>query len=269
MAHQKLHSTDPDTKADPLEPKLTRNHKEVEAESVAFTVCQHCGIDTSDYNFAYVAGWSHGKETPELKASLDKIRKTASEMITEIDGHLSALQKEYVWSHLTANDVKNIECIESAYTPHLFMAEHTFSCEIVGEPLTLKLVVSQHDDGEGFTIHTEGKDIWNIMPESELRKLETILESTAELSYWTSLVEKAETMAAVKEVSFDFMEAEDLGLSQEQCQKFWAAVEQKEAALSPSSVLADLHTQKQKSEGTKASKIACKKTKKAKKEETR
>ena len=61
---------------------------------MAFTVCQHYGIDTGDYSFAYVAGWSHGKETPELKASLDKIRKTASEMITEIDEHLAALQKE-------------------------------------------------------------------------------------------------------------------------------------------------------------------------------
>ena len=62
---------------------------------MAFTVCQHYGIDTGDYSFAYVAGWSHGKETPELKASLDKIRKTASEMITEIDEHLAVLQKEY------------------------------------------------------------------------------------------------------------------------------------------------------------------------------
>ena len=95
MTHQKLHSVDPTIKVDPLEPKLTRNHKEVEAESVAFTVCQHYGIDTGDYSFAYVAGWSHGKETPELKASLDKIRKTASEMITEIDEHLAVLQKEY------------------------------------------------------------------------------------------------------------------------------------------------------------------------------
>ncbi len=65
-----------------------------EAESVAFTVCQHYGIDTGDYSFAYVADWSHGKETPELKASLEKIRRTASEMITTIDDHLEALKFE-------------------------------------------------------------------------------------------------------------------------------------------------------------------------------
>lgn len=89
MTHQKLHSFDPNVKE-----KIARNHKEVEAESVAFTVCQHYGIDTSDYSFAYVAVWSHGKDTPELKASLDKIHKAASEMIKAIDDRLAAIQKE-------------------------------------------------------------------------------------------------------------------------------------------------------------------------------
>lgn len=93
MTHQRLHSIDPMAK-DPNEPKLTRNSKEVEAEAVAFTVCQHYGIETSDYSFAYIAGWSKGKETPELKASLDKIRKTASEMITTIDSHMQEIRRE-------------------------------------------------------------------------------------------------------------------------------------------------------------------------------
>ena len=79
MAHQMLHS-----EKDAVKDK-TRNSKEVEAESVAYTVCQHYGIDTSDYSFSYVAGWSSGKETTELKASLDVIRKAANDMITKID----------------------------------------------------------------------------------------------------------------------------------------------------------------------------------------
>ena len=273
MTHQKLHSIDPSAKSDPSEPRLTRNHKEVEAESVAFTVCQHYGIDTGDYSFAYVAGWSHGKATPELKASLDKIRKTVSEMITEIDEHLAALQKEYAWAHLTADDVKNIECTGSEYMPYSRIAEHTFSCEIVGEPMTLKLTVSQHDDGEDFTIHSEGKDVWDAMTESELRKLEPVLTSTAELRYWTSQVEKAETAEAVKEVTFEFMETENLDLSREQCQKFWEVVEQKEAALSQTSALADLQAKKEESKKEESSKpktrIARKKTQKRKKEEAR
>lgn len=93
MAHQRLHAVDPlDEKSEII--KRTRSSKEVEAESVAYTVCQHYGIETSDYSFAYVAGWSHGKETPELKASLNTIRKTANEMITEIDGHIAEINKE-------------------------------------------------------------------------------------------------------------------------------------------------------------------------------
>ena len=93
MAHQKLHAISPDQKVSEM-PQQTRNSKEVEAESVAYTVCQHFGIDSSDYSFAYIAGWSHGKETPELKASLQTIRKAASEMITDIETHMRELEKE-------------------------------------------------------------------------------------------------------------------------------------------------------------------------------
>lgn len=93
MAHQRLHAIDPlDETAEIV--NQTRSSKEVEAESVAYTVCQHYGIETSDYSFAYIAGWSHGKETPELKASLNTIRKTANEIIKEIDGHIAEINKE-------------------------------------------------------------------------------------------------------------------------------------------------------------------------------
>lgn len=73
-------------------PVKDRNTKEVEAESVAFTVCQHFGIDTSDYSFGYIAGWSSGRNMKELKSSLDTIRKTASELITGIEGAMQELQ---------------------------------------------------------------------------------------------------------------------------------------------------------------------------------
>ncbi|MBD5469897.1 MAG: hypothetical protein HDR19_01905 [Lachnospiraceae bacterium] len=90
MSHHYLHSRDtPNFSED-----KTRNSKEVEAESVAYTVCQHYGIDTSDYSFAYIATWSKDKEMPELKASLDIIRKTSSDFIKKIDGHMQELYKE-------------------------------------------------------------------------------------------------------------------------------------------------------------------------------
>ena len=93
MAHQKLHSIqDGPAVLTPVQRIISRNAKEVEAESVAFTVCQHYGIDTSDYSFAYIASWSEGKDTLELKQSMDIIRKAAAEMISEIDKHM--LQRE-------------------------------------------------------------------------------------------------------------------------------------------------------------------------------
>lgn len=79
IAHGKLHS--PDFLEDNPKP---RREKEVEAESVAYVVCQHFGIDTSDYSFGYVAGWSRGRELNELKASLDIIHTTAGEIIDAI-----------------------------------------------------------------------------------------------------------------------------------------------------------------------------------------
>ena len=159
MTHEHLHSQDP-KEMPPEEPRLTRNAKEVEAEAVAYTVSQHYGIETSDYSFAYIAGGSASRDTPELKASLDRIRAAADELITTIDGHFAELQKEQAWEQPTAEDVKNIVCTDSQYYPASLLAEHTLTCEILGEPVDLQYEVSQHDDGESFTIHSEGKGIW-------------------------------------------------------------------------------------------------------------
>lgn len=90
IAHAKLHAVDPDEKTAP-EDKKDRHTKEVEAESVAYTVCQRYGIETSDYSFGYIAGWSSDKETKELKSSLETIRSTAAEMIESIDTKLKEL----------------------------------------------------------------------------------------------------------------------------------------------------------------------------------
>ena len=68
--------------------------KEVQAESVAYTVCQHYEIDTSDYSFGYVAGWSSDKDMKELKSSLDPIQKTAKDMIKGLDKHLNDMHIE-------------------------------------------------------------------------------------------------------------------------------------------------------------------------------
>lgn len=93
VAHAKLHDRERNQDIDEVLNK-DRNTKEVEAESVAYTVCQHFGIDTSDYSFGYIAGWSSDRDMKELKSSLDTIRKIASELITGIEDRLAELQKD-------------------------------------------------------------------------------------------------------------------------------------------------------------------------------
>lgn len=94
IAHAKLHAIDKDAPATEQADRPDRRTREVQAESVAYAVCQHYGLDTSDYSFGYVAGWSSGRELSELKASLETIRKAANELITDIDDHLTQLQQE-------------------------------------------------------------------------------------------------------------------------------------------------------------------------------
>ena len=94
IAHSKLHAIDPEAPAIELADRPDSRTREVQAESVAYAVCQHYGLDTSDYSFSYVAGWSSGKDLKELKASLETIQATAHELITAIDGHLAQLQQQ-------------------------------------------------------------------------------------------------------------------------------------------------------------------------------
>ena len=93
IAHAKLHDIDLNAPKDEQQPHIDRRTREVEAESVAYTVCQHYGLDTSDYSFGYVAGWSSGRELAELKSSLETIRSAAAEIINSIDGHIAEIQK--------------------------------------------------------------------------------------------------------------------------------------------------------------------------------
>ena len=125
MAHQKLHAINPESEK-PADEGKSRNSKEVEAESVAYTVCRRFGLDTSDYSFAYIAGWSRDKDTPELKASLKTIREVASEMIDSIEKQLSDLQKE----RESEKDVSapSMNAAESPTEPEAFISYYVAEC---------------------------------------------------------------------------------------------------------------------------------------------
>ena len=100
IAHSKLHDyekqqTEASAGKDGAEiVKKDRHTEEVEAESISYAVCQYYGIETGDNSFGYIASWSEGKELKELRASLETINRTASELITAIDYHYREICKE-------------------------------------------------------------------------------------------------------------------------------------------------------------------------------
>lgn len=115
ITHEILHDRDTGKEKDHMPDMHTR---EVEAESVAYTVCQHFGIDSSDYSFGYIAGWSSGKNLEELKASMNTIRKTASDIISSIEHHLNiAKENSLDISNNKENPLKHI--METTTEPSL------------------------------------------------------------------------------------------------------------------------------------------------------
>lgn len=111
-AHAILHDRDVMEENGITKDRMT---KEVESESVAYVVCNHFGLDTSDYSFNYVAGWSSDKEMPELRSSMDTIRLTSSQLIADITEKLLELQK----TRELENDIKTEELAEeSSFLSH-------------------------------------------------------------------------------------------------------------------------------------------------------
>lgn len=98
IAHSKLHNT-------PEASFMDSKHKEIEAEATAYVVCNYLGIDSSDYSFGYVAGWSRDKESDYLKSVLDKIKDVSNEIIDLTEDKYKELNKEQ--SHSIADMIKN------------------------------------------------------------------------------------------------------------------------------------------------------------------
>lgn len=85
LVHEIAHAVLHDRSKVSIEEQKDRHQKEIEAESVAYVVCQGLGLDTSDYSFGYIASWSSDKELKDLKASLDVIHTTSAEMLSKIE----------------------------------------------------------------------------------------------------------------------------------------------------------------------------------------
>lgn len=127
LAHSILHNTDTNAEGAGKD----RQTKEVEAESVAYTVCSHFGIDTSDYSFGYIAGWSSGREADELKQSLETIRETSSELINSIEHLMPQLKKDVkpdknVTESVTQEDKKAEHSDDMTVKEAIESREHTY-----------------------------------------------------------------------------------------------------------------------------------------------
>ena len=112
IAHAKLHNygiANNQSEQSEETPKKDQRTKEVEAESIAYAVCQYYGIETAENSFGYIAGWSKDKELTELRASLETINQTASELITDIDRHFMQLCEERGMENALKNAEMSLE----------------------------------------------------------------------------------------------------------------------------------------------------------------
>lgn len=189
VAHSMLHDREVNRDSMLAEPAKDRNTKEVESESIAYTVLQHFGIDTSDYSFGYIAGWSSGKDMKELKSSLDTIRKTASELIKGIEGQLQELQhnREVEQGQDITLLVRNTDLSE--YDLLNVRGMDT-------EMLLNSLLAMKGDDRQNVAAYLEGKGAWVTLLADE--QTEEVREYHLDYSYNTDTHEITDIQYAMK-----------------------------------------------------------------------
>lgn len=179
LSHAKLHDTDTGIEKDNLPDRGT---KEVEAESIAYTVCSHYGLDTSDYSFGYIAGWSSDKEMEELKKSMNTIRSTAADIINGIDKELIIADREERIDKLA----KDIDELSKEYDPYEYMNDVKDSDKHVDElkneirlgnvDCLQKLLQPFKDDQESVEQSLQAKDISERLKEySKVKSEEPVL----------------------------------------------------------------------------------------------
>lgn len=154
LVHSRLHN---EQNPGQLNRKRTdRNTREIEAESVAFVVCSHFGLDTGDYSFGYIGTWSSGKELPELKSSLQTIRSEANGIIMEMESHLSEVQKEQEKTISQEKTQKSAQTAEKAEQPIIYT---------IGDHKCLPADEWRSADGTYFLMgnNTEQTDLYHVI----------------------------------------------------------------------------------------------------------
>ena len=190
------------------------------------------GKEVYDFLFAeaadYVMMQTISGET-EKALEMDGLLKDAGQYASRYEGEPSIEQKEE--PPLTADDVQNLVLIDREYIRGTRTTVYDFECDIRGEHDKLQYTLEYHDDGEGFTIHTEKDDIWERMPEPELARLEGILGREALYFKYHDKIAGAKSLEDMEEIRFSIMEEESPYFSAVS-QRVWGEYEQKNEELS-------------------------------------
>ena len=190
------------------------------------------GKEVYDFLFAeaadYVMMQTISGET-EKALEMDGLLKDAGQYAARYEGEPSIEQTEE--QPLTADDVQNLVLIDREYIRGTRTTVYDFECDIRGEHDKLQYTLEYHDDGEGFTIHTEKNDIWERMPEPELARLEGILGREALYFKYHDKIAGAKSLEDMEEIRFSIMEEESPYFSAVS-QRVWGEYEQKNEELS-------------------------------------
>ena len=166
----------------------------------------------------------------EVKQSLGT--EEVSEEVEEVHAEENVEDKpEESGQPLRAEDVQNLVLVNRQYSSVSRTTEYDFTCEIRGEQDILHYMVEYHDDGEGFTIHTEKDDIWERMSEPELERLERVLEREALYFQYHEDIENAANLEELREVQYSIMENESIYFRQIS-ERVWSEYGQRERELS-------------------------------------
>lgn len=141
------------------------------------------------------------------------IKVIRSEHTKELIESLKSEYENEKIKKIVADDITNIECTGRTYDRGNRENTYIFKCEIQGEMNNLTYIVSSHDDGESFSIHSENNDIWTSMDESELNKLENVLRNESFFYLWQQKIINAASKSELDSISFDFQEVENVPTS--------------------------------------------------------
>ena len=190
------------------------------------------GKEVYDFLFAeaadYVMMQTISGET-EKALEMDGLLKDARQYASRYESEPSIEQEEE--QPLTADDVQNLVLIDREYIRGTRTTVYDFECDIRGKYDKLQYTLEYHDDGEGFTIHTEKDDIWERMPEPELTRLEGILGREALYFKYHDKIAGAKSLEDMEEIQFSIMEEESPYFSAVS-QRVWGEYEQKNEELS-------------------------------------